>query len=146
MEYPSLDKPKAGALRFNTDSSQMEIHDGNQWVSFVTNADIPGAGRAVWGNGASSPGNSNTLEYVQISTRGNSTDFGDSSVTRDWCTGTASNGIRGLWIGGAGSPQKETIDYITIATTGNAVDFGNCVDGRGSCGGLANSIRGVYGG
>ena len=27
MEYPSLDKPKAGAFRFNTDSSQMEIYD-----------------------------------------------------------------------------------------------------------------------
>ena len=32
MEYPSLDKPIAGAFRFNTDSDQMEIYDGNQWT------------------------------------------------------------------------------------------------------------------
>ena len=32
MEYPSLDTAKAGAMRFNTDSSQLEIYDGNQWT------------------------------------------------------------------------------------------------------------------
>ena len=32
MEKPSLDKAKAGAMRFNTDSSQLEIYDGNQWT------------------------------------------------------------------------------------------------------------------
>ena len=35
MEYPSLDKPKAGATRFNTDSSQLEIYDGNQWTGVL---------------------------------------------------------------------------------------------------------------
>ena len=35
MEKPSLDTAKAGALRFNTDSSQMEIYDGNQWTGIL---------------------------------------------------------------------------------------------------------------
>ena len=35
MEKPSLDKAKAGAMRFNTDSSQMEIYDGNQWTGIL---------------------------------------------------------------------------------------------------------------
>ena len=35
MEYPSLDTAKAGAIRFNTDSSQMEIYDGNQWTGIL---------------------------------------------------------------------------------------------------------------
>ena len=96
MEYPSLDKPKAGALRFNTDSSQLEIYDGNQWTGVLSNSDV-NSSRAVWGNGASS-GNINTLEFVQINSTGNTTDFGDSSWGRDWCTGSASNGQRGLWI------------------------------------------------
>ena len=26
---------KAGAIRFNTDSSQMEIYDGNQWTGIL---------------------------------------------------------------------------------------------------------------
>ena len=36
MEYPSLDKPKAGATRFNTDNNQLEIYDGNQWTGVVS--------------------------------------------------------------------------------------------------------------
>ena len=35
MEYPSLDTAKAGAIRFNTDSSQLEIYDGKQWVGVL---------------------------------------------------------------------------------------------------------------
>ena len=35
MEKPSLDTAKAGAMRFNTDSSQMEIYDGNQWTGIL---------------------------------------------------------------------------------------------------------------
>ena len=36
MEKPSLDTAKAGAMRFNTDSSQMEIYDGNQWTGILS--------------------------------------------------------------------------------------------------------------
>ena len=32
IDYPSLDPPTKGAFRFNTDSDQMEIYDGNQWT------------------------------------------------------------------------------------------------------------------
>ena len=35
MEKPSLDTAKAGAIRFNTDSSQLEIYDGNQWTGIL---------------------------------------------------------------------------------------------------------------
>ena len=35
MEYPSLDTAKAGAIRFNTDLSQLEIYDGNQWTGVL---------------------------------------------------------------------------------------------------------------
>ena len=35
MEKPSLDTAKAGAMRFNTDSSQLEIYDGNQWTGIL---------------------------------------------------------------------------------------------------------------
>ena len=30
-EYPSLGTPPAGSIRFNTDSSKMEIYNGEQW-------------------------------------------------------------------------------------------------------------------
>ena len=35
MEKPSLDTAKAGAMRFNTDSNQMEIYDGSQWTGIL---------------------------------------------------------------------------------------------------------------
>ena len=30
-EYPSLDIPPAGSIRFNTDSNKLEIYNGEQW-------------------------------------------------------------------------------------------------------------------
>ena len=44
---------RAGAIRFNTDSSQMEIYDGNQWTGVL--GDSPelqtGGTRTVTGGG-----------------------------------------------------------------------------------------------
>ena len=53
MEYPSLDKPTAGAFRFNTDSSQMEIYDGNQWTGVLATSpnQQTGGTRALFGGG-----------------------------------------------------------------------------------------------
>ena len=34
-ELSSAAAPIAGAFRFNTDSSQLEIYDGNQWTGIV---------------------------------------------------------------------------------------------------------------
>ena len=30
-EIPSLDKPTSGSIRFNTDSSKLEIYNGEAW-------------------------------------------------------------------------------------------------------------------
>ena len=30
-EYPSLETATSGSIRFNTDSSKLEIYNGNQW-------------------------------------------------------------------------------------------------------------------
>ena len=57
MEYPSLDKPKAGAFRFNTDSSQLEIYDGNQWTGVLSSSPElrTGGGRGL-SAGGNTPG------------------------------------------------------------------------------------------
>ena len=53
MEKPSLDTAKAGAMRFNTDSSQMEIYDGNQWTGILsTSPELLTSGtRGLWAGG-----------------------------------------------------------------------------------------------
>ena len=56
MEYPSLDTPTAGATRFNTDSSQLEIYDGNQWAEVLaTSPELQTGGtRGLYAGGTSS--------------------------------------------------------------------------------------------
>ena len=88
--------------------------------------------RGVWAGGgtpATSPSTSNIIEYVTITTEGNSTDFGDLTAVRRNLAGNT-NRIRGTFAGGhigaSGSGDNlNTIDFITITSTGNAQDFGD---------------------
>ena len=89
----------------------------------------------------------NEINYITISTPGNSTDFGNlASGNRNWIVGV-SNGTRG--IGGMGyvSGVVNTLEYITTATTGNATDFGeSTLAGYHGSGAVSNGTRGVWGG
>ena len=144
IEYPSLDIPTAGAFRYNTDSSQLEIYDGNQWTGVVGNPATT-TGRCVWGGGETPSGASlDEMEFVQINTTGNSIDFGNLTAAGQWLTAAASSSTRGCWFGGA--PRHDEIDYITIATTGNAIDFGDLGVSRGANGAMGNQVRGITGG
>ena len=101
MEYPSLDTAKAGAMRFNTDSSQLEIYDGNQWTGIqATSPDLlTGGTRGVLGAGRSEGGASqtkiNNIQYINIATTGNAIDYADMSQTRRGLAG-CSNAHGGL--------------------------------------------------
>ena len=68
MEYPSLDKPIAGAFRFNTDSSQLEIYDGNQSTGVLaTSPEQQTDGtRMVIGGGLNPGGGANHMSYVNV--------------------------------------------------------------------------------
>ena len=111
-----------------------------------------GRGRGLFGGGygASSPyPEQQVIDYVTISTLGNSHDFGDLSVARSAKSGGSSS-TRGLFIGGRFSPTASfynVIDYITISSTGNAFDFGDLtLTNNPSPNGTSNQIRTVYGG
>jgi len=69
------------------------------------------------------------IEFVTISTTGNSTDFGNLTSSRAMIGG-ASNSTRGLFFGGFTPSVTDVIDFITIATTGNATDFGDTTVAR----------------
>ena len=74
-------------------------------------------------------GRVNTINFVEISSTGNASDFGDMTINRE---GFASGGnqIRAVMGGGFINPQyTNVIDYATIATTGNSVSFGDLVAG-----------------
>ena len=85
------------------------------------------------------------IEYITISTLGNSQTFGNLSSNRYLCQGV-SNGTRGVVAGGDNSGAVNIIEYITIASTGDAQDFGDLSSISEHAGGTggSNKIRGVF--
>ena len=67
-----------GAMRYNTDTSNVEYYNGTSWVE-VTSYD--GSVRGVFGGGIT-PTLQNTIDYISIGALGNATDFGDLTVAR----------------------------------------------------------------
>ena len=134
-------KVKPGQLYYNVDFKTIEFWDGNVWrqVDNTTRS-----GRAVFGKG----GNPNTLQpyqYLNITTRGRSEYFGESTNSNYISCNACGDGIRGLW-GGNISVNTDVIEYITMASEGNAIDFGNLFQGRDSGCSTSSSTRGLWAG
>ena len=82
----SASPPTAGAFRFNTDSSQLEIYDGNQWTGVLATSpeQQTGGTRGLFGGGWAGPstGSTDTIDMINVDTTGNATDFGNLTVAR----------------------------------------------------------------
>jgi hypothetical protein len=133
-------KPEKGSTRFNQDLGQLEFYTGTEWRT-TASYDGSGRGRGVFGSGT---GNSQLIEYVNISTQGNSINFGTLTVSHDTQPGSCASSIRGIFAGG--SPVTNVIDYITIASEGNAIDFGDLTVARLYFSGSSSSTRGIFAG
>ena len=156
-----------GTLRFNTDIGTLEVYRGDTigWHQILKrdaqylggnssnstgsqggNSTTASLGaRGVFFGG--SPSSSNVIQFIMISTTGNSLDFGDmvSASSADTCA-CAASGTRAAYHRtdtGTGL-QTNTMDYVQIMTTGNALDFGDTntsdIWGRG---GLSNGHGGL---
>ena len=106
--------------------------------------------RALIGGGwiPSSPDRTNDIQYFNIGTTGNASQFGDLSAQRTRMTSCQSSG-RGVFFGGnQANPNGyvDTIEYITVAVTGNTTDFGNLTTGTNTAASVASPSRGVVGG
>ena len=81
MEKPSLDTAKAGAMRFTTDSSQMEIYDGNQWTGILAtspNQQTGGTRGLIMGGIKLNPtARTADVEFINIDSTGDGIYFGD---------------------------------------------------------------------
>ena len=92
--------------------------------------------------------NDTVIQYLQIGTLGNTTNFGSLTIGGSYGSGCASS-TRAVWGGrGNGYPQSYTMDYITISTTGNAIYFGdiNASDGKFENAAFNSTTRGVFSG
>jgi hypothetical protein len=88
---------------------------------------------------------SNVIEYIEIPTLSNSTDFGDLTLTV-YDASSMSNATRAVFAGGASS--NNVMGYVTIASVGNATDFGDLTGNRRqmSQGSVNSTTRGIVAG
>ena len=138
----------SGSIRFNTDSSKLEIYDGNAW--FEINATSPelqtGGTRALFGGGyVNSPGPQavvNEISFVNLDSSGDAADFGNLNASSRGVDGLASR-TRGVFTGGYEPGYSNRMQFVTIASTGDATDFGDLTITMYSPTTAANSTRGV---
>ena len=122
------------------------VHDGEDLTSsrrFVTG--ISGSDRGIW-LGGSEPTRVNKIEYISISSFGDSIDFGDLQEAKDCGGGGAwSNGVIGGVMGGYKSDGSNStlIEYVTIPTLGNAQTFGDTLESKHNVASTSNSIRAI---
>ena len=121
-----------GSFRFNTDSSHLEYYRGDTigWVEVEAElteslgggtGSNTGLGARALFTGGQAPGNTDAIDFITISTLGNSQDFGNLTTSLS-NTGSGASRVRGLICGG--EPIRADIEFVTFASTGNATDFG----------------------
>jgi len=138
--------PKPGELYYNYDFKTIEFFDGYGWRQ-VDNTTRSGRGVFAGGYDFTNPGQDDrsTIEFIQISTLGNTSNFGDLLEPKRVCSGCSSS-TRGLNSGGLTPSPIDVIEYVTIASAGNSIDFGNLTVARYAVSALSSSTRGINGG
>ena len=126
IEQASRDRAASGSIRFNTDSSKLEIYNGEQWweIDATSPEQETGGTRGLVGSDYASPSPNDHIDFMNLSTTGNAADFGNLSVARHGVSASSSRS-RGIFLGGETPSVSDVIDFVTIASTGNATDFGN---------------------
>ena len=145
----------SGSLRFNTDSSKLEYYKGDTigWVEIEASDPRLGGGTGsntglgIRGLVGAYNVNGNTIEFLTVSTLGNTQDFGDLTAGRNNPGQQVCNESTMLFMGGyTPSGWSNIIDFITVATLGNAADFGDLTQKRMQQSSVNNKIRGITGG
>ena len=137
----------AGAIRFNTDTMQLEMWDGNQWTGILGTSPELETGGDIGIIGAVGTDGSyvNKVDKVNMSTAGDAIDFADLNYN------TAQNGVHGsrthaVFTGGYNNPTRQSnTDYVTIASGGSATAGGGLTLARQGSGAAASSAtRGLH--
>ena len=131
----------SGSIRFNTDSSRLEIYNGEQWweIDATSPDQQTGGTRGVLYAGATSSGRDNVIQFIQVETTGDAVDFGDASSSI-FTSGGCSSRTRGVFH--KSENVYTELDFVTIASKGDAQDFGDVSNSSG--GSMAsNSTRGI---
>ena len=133
----------SGSIRFNINSSKLEIYNGEAWfeIDATSPEEQTGGTRGLWGGGG--PSATDTIDFVSVDTTGNAIDFGNLLGNENYTRGYG-NRTRGLWAQSVG-PVTNQIEFVTIASTGAAQDFGDLTQSSVQSGcHTGNSTRCVF--
>ena len=103
-----------------------------------------GGDRGIFAGGYTGSSRENVIQYFNVTTPSNTTDFGDMSSGRNNVSGTSST-TRGLILGGYnGSSNENTIEYVTIASPSNASDFGDLTFAENAFGSMSDGTYAAF--
>ena len=145
--HPSLETATSRSIRFNTDSSRLEIYNGEAWWEIdATSPEQQTGGTRGLLLGGRTPSDVKMIDFININTTGDAQDFGDLASNRGGPQrGQAGARVRGLAMGG--NSTISTVASVTLASTGNATDTGNILTvGRRLGAGVSNQTRALYAG
>ena len=146
-EQRPLQLTPVGALRFNTDSANLEYFDGNQYVNITTDSPEANTGgtRGIFYSGQVS--SDRVIQFVNIDSTGNATDFGDASMDSRVAASFSSR-TRCFKAGGYNDPSggKDVIEFVTFSSTGDGTDFGDLLSTKWNCTGFSDTTRGIIAG
>jgi hypothetical protein len=134
---------KAGSIRFNTDTTRMEIYNGEAW--WEIDIDHASAGRGFFMGGTPTP---DRIDFISMDFGGTATDFGNLSTGR-FTGGAFASQTRAVYVAGEFAPGAETnlVDYITMSSAGDAKSFGDLIGTRRyTLLAVSNKTRGITGG
>ena len=143
-EYQVIGNAASGSIRFNTDSSRLEIYNGEAWFEIEATSPFleTGGTRGIRAGGYSQ---TDRIEFFNMDSTGDASDFGNLTDGR-WGIGSGSDRTRGVFAGGDSPGDVDTIDFITFSSTGNATDFGNLSANRRYTTGGSDYTRSLFAG
>ena len=138
----TADRPtdvKPGMVYYNRDFKTIEFWDGNFWKQ-VDNTTRSGRGITA----GSYPGEEQSMDFINIATKGNSLSFGEMTEHQGLMD-AASSSTRMVISGGYnstfGGGAVTDIQYVTMASAGNTIDFGDQTQVTYGTGASSSSTR-----
>jgi hypothetical protein len=133
------------------------LFDGGTAASDYSGGSGAGASSFTWGGdrGIMILGSDGTdyykdaIDYFDITTAGNATDFGNLGAGRiGYCVGSSTRtlicgGLQTIGSWPSGNTKVNTVEYITTASPGNATDFGDLTQGKSHLCTASNGTRAV---
>ena len=141
--------PKDGAIWWDTANDKVMIYVNDAWYEVTL---VGSASSAVWygdravifGGNNSTNNPTNEIQYFDITTTGNSSDFGDLANTGAWGLGSVSNATYGVHHNFSSSSSYTALEYVTISTTGNAQSFGTLTSAEDRGASASDGTTGLF--